>query len=159
VATIWTKWFRSRRTHEPAQAVVAVTEHPKAAEYEIITQPDFLCLRVLPGATLPAPADVHALFSRMADTARAAGVSKILVDARAITGPLGTVQQFNYVVVIVEHFRAAFKIAFVLNPSLRDPQHFGETAAVNRGVNTRTFEDMEAAYAWLEVKDPDTDLG
>ena len=34
--------------------------------------------------------------------------------------------------------------------SLRDPQRYGETVAVNRGMDVKTFETPEEAFEWLE---------
>ena len=56
-----------------------------------------------------------------------------------------------------EH-RIAPRFAYVINEPLRDPQRFGETVAVNRGMNVKTFETPEEAFEWLEInpaKKPD----
>ena len=41
------------------------------------------------------------------------------------------------------------KFAYIIHQPLRDPDRFGETVAVNRGMNVKTFEDTNAAMQWL----------
>jgi hypothetical protein len=33
-----------------------------------------------------------------------------------------------------------------------DPEKFGETVAVNRGMLAKVFDNLEAALAWLEIR-------
>jgi len=44
------------------------------------------------------------------------------------------------------------RYAIVGNHPLVDPKRFGETVAVNRGVNVRAFTEMKQALAWLEME-------
>jgi hypothetical protein len=37
---------------------------------------------------------------------------------------------------------------------LRDPERFGETVAVNRGMDVKTFEEMNEAVEWLNSDGP-----
>ena len=34
---------------------------------------------------------------------------------------------------------------------LRDPERFGENVMVNRGMNAKSFENLEEAFEWLEL--------
>jgi len=43
------------------------------------------------------------------------------------------------------------RFAYVLKEPLLDPDKFGETVAVNRGMSVRAFDNLEEALAWLEV--------
>jgi hypothetical protein len=39
--------------------------------------------------------------------------------------------------------------AYVLKEPVLDPQRFGQTVAVNRGMNVKTFDNVEQARTWL----------
>ena len=43
------------------------------------------------------------------------------------------------------------RFAYVLEEPMLDPERFGETVAVNRGMRVRAFDNLEAARAWLEL--------
>jgi len=43
------------------------------------------------------------------------------------------------------------RFAYVLVEPLLDPNRFGETAAVNRGMQVRAFDDMKQAEWWLGI--------
>ena len=51
---------------------------------------------------------------------------------------------------IVKDHDIAPQFAYVIKEPLRDVERFGETVAVNRGMNVRTFERLEEAFEWLE---------
>lgn len=42
--------------------------------------------------------------------------------------------------------------AYVLHEPLRDPERYGETVAVNRGMNIKAFETLEEAFKWLGLR-------
>jgi hypothetical protein len=50
----------------------------------------------------------------------------------------------------MKRMRQAPQFAYVISEPLRDPQRYGETVAVNRGMNVKTFETLEEAFVWLE---------
>ena len=50
---------------------------------------------------------------------------------------------------IVGEHRIAPRFAYVMHEPLRDPTRLGETVAVNRGMNVKTFETPEDAIEWL----------
>lgn len=45
----------------------------------------------------------------------------------------------------------AAQFAYVIHEPLRDPGRYGETVAVNRGMNVKTFETPEEALEWLRL--------
>jgi hypothetical protein len=54
------------------------------------------------------------------------------------------------------------QFAYVLKVPMRDPERFGETVAVNRGMRVRTFDDLDDALGWLgtaPANKPDADAG
>jgi hypothetical protein len=44
------------------------------------------------------------------------------------------------------------RFAYVGSQPLVEPQRFGETVAVNRGINLKVFTEMKEALAWLEAQ-------
>jgi hypothetical protein len=83
-------------------------------------------------------------------------VEKILLDARNVMGKPGDLERFYYGEfaareshrMVVEH-KIVPRFAYVIHEPLRDPTRLGETVAVNRGMNVKTFETQEDALEWL----------
>ena len=81
---------------------------------------------------------------------------KILFDGRNVRGKPGDMERFYYGEfaarethrMVVEH-KIVPRFAYVLHEPLRDPTRFGETVAVNRGMNVKIFEAPENAIEWL----------
>ncbi|MPZ46712.1 MAG: hypothetical protein GEV05_25685 [Betaproteobacteria bacterium] len=82
---------------------------------------------------------------------------RVLLEGVAITGEPTTIERFYYA-----KFAAAAvalstdqdatvspRFAYVLKRPVLDPLRFGENVAVNRGMNIKAFEDLEAARRWL----------
>lgn len=90
---------------------------------------------------------------------------KVLMDCRKLKGKPETLERFYYgefaateTIRLVEEHRFFPRFAYVMNQPLRDPQGFGETVAVNRGMIVKTFETLEEAFEWLNrtpAKTPD----
>lgn len=90
--------------------------------------------------------------------------AKVLFDGRNLKGEPAHIERFYY-----GYFAATESIhlmtqygmcqapqfAYVIKEPLRDPGRYGETVAVNRGMNVKTFETVEEALEWLEVTPPD----
>lgn len=123
--------------------------------YRISREADFLHVHITPTPSQPAPLQTTArdFLSRIASEAGKAGLGKVLVDARGVTGDLSTIERFEYGELIAE-LLSSFKVAFVLHRSLRDPSSFGEIVAVNRGADFKTFTEMNEACDWLGVTPP-----
>ena len=82
---------------------------------------------------------------------------KVLLDARKVKGKPETLERFYYgefaateTRKLVEEHRIFPRFAYVLHPPLLDPERFGETVAVNRGMIVKAFETLEEAFEWLE---------
>jgi hypothetical protein len=83
---------------------------------------------------------------------------KILLDGRNMTGKSEDMERFYYGEfaaretrrIVVEH-NIAPRFAYVLHEPLRDPERYGETVAVNRGMNLKVFETSEDAIEWLST--------
>jgi hypothetical protein len=81
---------------------------------------------------------------------------KILFDGRNVKGKPGDLERFYYGEftaskthgIVVEH-QILPRFAYVMHQPLRDPTRLGETVAVNRGMNVKTFETPEDAIEWL----------
>ena len=86
-------------------------------------------------------------------------LKKVLIDGRQLTGNLQPLERFyygKYVADAVAHAVNRNKIevprfAYVLQKPMLDPNRFGETVAVNRGMRVKTFEKIEQAEWWLDV--------
>jgi hypothetical protein len=84
-------------------------------------------------------------------------ISRVLLEGLEITGKPTTIERFYYAkfaaaAVTISTGRDALfrpRFAYVLKHPVLDPQRFGENVAVNRGMNVKAFEDLEAARRWL----------
>ena len=83
---------------------------------------------------------------------------KILLDGRELTGDPTTIQRFLFSAfaaqAVMSYRRAhrasrALQFAYVLQEPVLDPQRFGETVAVNRGMWVKVFDNPEDALGWL----------
>jgi hypothetical protein len=81
---------------------------------------------------------------------------KLLLDGRSVKGQPDDLERFFYgdfaaqeTLRIVGEHKLTPRFAYVLHQPLRDPRRFGETVAVNRGMNIQIFENPEDALHWL----------
>lgn len=87
-------------------------------------------------------------------------VTRVLVDGRHVTGNPETIERFLY-----GEFAASAvarrlvegaiertpQFAYVLHEPVLDPNRFGETVAVNRGMWLKVFDNLQDAHSWLGV--------
>lgn len=91
---------------------------------------------------------------------------RILLDGRTMKGEPADLERFYYgefaaneTVRLIKEHKIVPQFAYVFNVPLRDPRRFGETVAVNRGMNIKIFETPEDAFEWLgltSTQKPDT---
>jgi hypothetical protein len=91
---------------------------------------------------------------------------KVLVDGRNVKGKPEDFERFLYGEFAAKETHRLAKehgivprFAYVLHEPLRDPRRFGETVAVNRGMNIKVLENPEAAFEWLEHTPNKSDAG
>jgi len=96
-------------------------------------------------------------FVEMLESVAVAEPTKVLFDGRMLVGEPKMIERFYYgefAARSVASFASrgvspATRFAYVLEEPMLDPERFGETAAVNRGMIVRAFDNLEAARAWL----------
>ena len=95
-------------------------------------------------------------FVELLDEAVHKGATKVLIDGRQMTGNPTGFERFLYgtfaacaTLEVLHRHNARLKFAYIIHKPLRDPERFGETIAVNRGMNVKTFEDENEAREWL----------
>ena len=83
---------------------------------------------------------------------------KVLFDGRNLKGNPARIDRFFYgyfaatetiSLVAKSRIPQAPRFAYIIHEPLRDPRRYGETVAINRGMNVRTFETLEEASEWL----------
>lgn len=96
-------------------------------------------------------------FVALLDAVVRSGVSKVLIDGQQVTGKPNGFERFLYgefaaraTVDIMKQHKIRLRFAYVIHEPLRDPERFGETVAVNRGMDVKTFETTNAAIEWLK---------
>jgi hypothetical protein len=85
--------------------------------------------------------------------------SKMLIDTLQVEGEMSTMDRYNLATLSAKKYLEAklagkipgCRFAFVGSNPLVDPKRFGETVAVNRGINLRVFTEMKEALAWLDA--------
>lgn len=77
----------------------------------------------------------------------------LLVDTTALTGfpSPGTFQRFLAAVAWAEEARGRLRLAMVARAEMIDPQKFGVTVAINRGLVSNIFTTEAEARAWLDA--------
>lgn len=80
----------------------------------------------------------------------------VLFDGRNVKGKPEDLERFYYgefaareTLRLVHERDIVPRFAYVMHQPLRDPRGLGETVAVNRGMDVKTFETPEAALGWL----------
>jgi len=79
---------------------------------------------------------------------------RVLFDGRPITGKPTTIERFYYcefAAVASQSKTPGIRFAYALKEPVLDPDRFGETVAVNRGMLVKAFDNPEEALAWLET--------
>ena len=88
---------------------------------------------------------------------------KVLFDGRNLKGEPAHIERFYYgyfaateTINLMAKYRMgrAPQFAYVIHEPLRDQGRYGETVAVNRGMNVKTFETLEEASEWLRLPLP-----
>lgn len=79
---------------------------------------------------------------------------KILVDITKVTGNVPFFERFQYAEALAQYkakhaLTEVSKIALLGKEPLVDKKRFGETVAVNRGVNIKVFTELNDALIWL----------
>jgi len=96
------------------------------------------------------------MFQAVADN----NIFKVLVDCRNLKGNPTALERFEHSKFAAEKAHSALKsqntrmasFAYVGYPPLFDPNRFGETVAVNRGLDTMTSNNVEDALRWLKIE-------
>lgn len=95
-------------------------------------------------------------FFDIVEAARRLGIDRIVIDGLAVTGVPQFLERFDYAQFTAElsvllSIREGFtgRFAYVMRIPLKDPGQFGETVAVNRGMNVKVFDNLEDAVRWL----------
>jgi hypothetical protein len=86
-------------------------------------------------------------------------VEKVLLDGQRLKGDPTTMERFYYGEFAADAVRqfedrgvsVATQFAYVLQEPQLDPQRFGETVAVNRGMFVKAFDNLEDALEWLGI--------
>src|SRR4029453_1618910 len=105
-----------------------------------------------------AVAEAQRVFLEFLEAVTRQSTAKILLDGRELQGEPTTIQRFlfsEFAAHAVARYRRthsasrALQFACVLQEPVLDPQRFGETVAVNRGMWVKVFDNPEDALAWL----------
>ena len=104
-------------------------------------------------------AEAKRLFLEMLDAIARHKSKKVLLDGRKLTGNIETIERFYYAVFAAYEIKEAAhqgvspntQFAYVLREPILDPQRFGETVAVNRGLFVKAFDNLEQALSWLGI--------
>jgi hypothetical protein len=124
---------------------------------EINLEKEFIRVRLTGEFSL---AEAKDALVRMFEAVAAHKATRVLVDCRDIKGKMTVMDHFEYSTFGAQELHKAFskgvststRLAYVSKPPLFDSNSkFGETVAVNRGVNVLTTDSMEEALKWLEI--------
>lgn len=97
-----------------------------------------------------------ALVRAAIETARSHRVRDLLVDTTALSGfpSPTTFQRFLAAVSWSDEAKGGVRLAMVAKEEMIDPQKFGVTVAINRGLVSNIFTTEATARAWLDARPP-----
>jgi len=87
-------------------------------------------------------------------------VGKVLFDGRALVGEPEMMERFYYGSFVARAIGESLRhgklsgptqIGYVLEEPILDPQKFGESVAVNRGMFLKIFDNLPDALGWLGI--------
>jgi len=102
-------------------------------------------------------AEAQSTFLNLLDTLVEHHLTRVLVDGRQLVGHPEMLERFYYGAFAAEAVNrtvsctkcAVPTFAYVLEEPLLDPNRFGETVAVNRGMRIKAFDQLQKAQWWL----------
>jgi len=96
-------------------------------------------------------------FLELLNKAVQSGATKVLIDGRQVTGYPSAFERFLYgtfvacaSLEILNRENKKLTFAYVIYEPVHDPQRYGETVAVNGGMDVKAFEDIDEAVEWLQ---------
>jgi hypothetical protein len=113
-------------------------------------------------------AEAKRTFLEIMEAAAIHRTKRVLFDGRTLTGSPQTMERFYYGQFAAETVAQyqergvspAIPFAYVLKEPVLDPERFGETVAINRGMRIKVFDNLEDALKWLATlaaNKPDAD--
>ena len=126
-------------------------------ELEICPEPGFLRVGVRGEFSLE---EARQTFLELLEAVALHKVRKVLFDGRGLVGEPRTIERFYYgefaARAVAESFRrgdvsCSPQFGYVLKEPVLDPQRFGESVAVNRGMFVRAFDNLPDALGWLGI--------
>ncbi len=123
---------------------------------EISTESAFLRVRAKGDFSLM---EAKRTFIEMLEAVAQNKVRKVLFDGRRLVGNPRTIERFYYGEFAAEAVAKftdrgvdrATQFAYVLKVPMLDPERFGETVAVNRGMFVKAFDNLDDALGWLRI--------
>ena len=123
---------------------------------EISAEADFLLVKAKGTFSLE---EAQRTFLEMLEAVARHKVTKVFVDGREVKGEPQTMERFYYgefAANAVGNFAKcgvslATQFAYVLQEPVLDPNRFGETVAVNRGMLIKVCSNPEEACGWLQI--------
>ena len=108
-------------------------------------------------------AEAESTFLELLDTLVEHKLIKVLVDGRHLTGHPEMLERFYYGTFVADAVNqtvtrtkcALPMFAYVMEHPMLDPNRFGETVAVNRGMRVKAFENLQQARWWLGLPGDD----
>jgi len=124
-------------------------------DVKIIQKEKFLHVRASGHYSL---AEMNAMSQAMFAALQQHPQANCLIDCRQVIGSPTLNERFEwprFTARLLEDFpviQRQTRFAFVASEPFLDPGRFGETVAVNRGVNVLATESLDAALRWLGVE-------
>ena len=105
--------------------------------------------------------DANKIITRIFKAVAQYELPNVLIDCRQVKGNPTTMERFAHAEYVVNEKISAMRSNPVIanirlayfgrNPLVESQQRFGETVAVNRGVNVRETNSLEEAIQWLGI--------
>ena len=125
-----------------------MTEQGSKLEYRIEPREGYLYLRLPPGFEMT-PQSVDRIWRELSDACRKHGVRHVLAEGEDVRRKLSQVDSFDHAS-LAASLMPGLTVACAFKGFTPDRQtEFFQVAAMNRGIRTEFFQDLNDALRWL----------
>ncbi|MBI1423310.1 MAG: hypothetical protein GC149_07580 [Gammaproteobacteria bacterium] len=126
-------------------------------------QPESGFLRVIASGSFSL-GEAKAGFLDVLDAVKQHRLTKVLIDARELSGDPTTMERFGYGQFVAQTVNEVIgrsmahspRFAYVLKAPFLHPEKLSETIAGNRGVALKIFDNIDSAMEWLDMAKANT---
>lgn len=128
--------------------MISGTGSGPGSDFRLEPREGYLYLHLAPGFEMT-PESMAAIWGALSEACRRHGVRRVLVEGENVRRRLTTIESFDHAGLAAK-LMPGLSVACVFRGFVPDDQtRFFQTVAMNRGVRTEFFQDLNEALKWL----------